>query len=279
MVAGEKRILFSDIGETVVLVRGAGEQATGVAYRLFKCGFKICFTEIAEPLAVRREVSFCEAVYDGEKTVEGVTAKRIDDPADIPKVWKEGKIPLLIDPENRIRSALKPQVVLDAILAKRNVGTAIIDAPLVIGLGPGFTAGKDVHIVIETNRGHDLGRLIFDGEAEPNTGIPGDIAGYGIERVLRATADGVFHNVRTIGDRVAPGDVIAEVEGKSVKTVIAGVVRGLLREGIQVTTGLKAGDVDPRAKREACFTISDKARALGGAALEAILYQLPRQPI
>jgi xanthine dehydrogenase accessory factor len=136
-----------------------------------------------------------------------------------------------------------------------------------------------VHIVIETNRGHDLGRLIFAGEAEPNTGIPGDIAGYGIERVLRATADGVFHNVRSIGDWVAPGDVIAEVEGKPVKTVIAGVVRGLLREGIQVTEGLKAGDVDPRAKREACFTISDKARALGGAALEAILYQLPRQLI
>ena len=146
--------------------------------------------------------------------MRGVTAKRIDSPADIERVWQEGKIPLLIDPENRIRAALKPRVVLDAILAKRNIGTAISDAPLVIGLGPGFTAGKDVHIVIETNRGHDLGRLIFTGEAEPNTGIPGDIAGYGIERVLRATADGIFHNVRAIGDQVVPGDVIAEVEGK-----------------------------------------------------------------
>jgi xanthine dehydrogenase accessory factor len=279
VMAGDKRNLFGDIGETVVLIRGAGEQASGVAYRLFKGGFSLCFTEIAEPLAVRREVSFCEAVYDGEKTVEGVTAKRIDNPKDIERAWQEGKIPLLIDPENRVRAALKPQVVLDAILAKRNVGTTMADAPLVIGLGPGFSAGEDVHIVIETNRGHDLGRLIFKGEAEPNTGIPGDIAGYGIERVLRATADGIFHNVRSIGDRVAPGDVIAEVEGKPVKTVIAGVVRGLLREGIQVTEGLKSGDVDPRAKREACFTISDKARALGGAALEAILYQLPRQQV
>jgi xanthine dehydrogenase accessory factor len=276
MMTDEKRRLFSDIRDTVVLVRGAGEQATGVAYRLFKAGFKLCFTEIAEPLAVRREVSFCEAVYDGEKTVEGVTAKKIAGAADIAAVWREGKIPLLVDPENRVREVLKPQVVVDAILAKRNVGTAITDAPLVIGLGPGFTAGKDVNIVIETNRGHDLGRLIFAGEAEPNTGVPGDIAGYGIERVLRAPADGIFHNVRAIGDRVNVGDIIAEVEGKPIRTVIDGVVRGLLREGIQVTEGLKAGDVDPRAKREACFTISDKARALGGAALEAVLFQLPK---
>jgi len=274
-VGGRK--LFGDIAETVVLIRGAGEQASGVAHRLFKGGFKLCLTEIAEPLAVRREVCYCEAVYDGEKTVEGVTAQLTGNPADIDRLWKEGKIPLLVDPENRIRETLKPQVIIDAILAKRNVGTAVTDAPLVIGMGPGFTAGKDVHIVIETNRGHDLGRLIFRGEAEPNTGIPGDIAGYGIERVLRASADGIFHNIRTIGDRVAPGDVIAEVEGKPVKTVIAGVVRGLLRDGIRVTEGLKAGDVDPRAKREACFTISDKARALGGAVLEAILFQLPRQ--
>jgi len=276
MAVGEGR-LFGDIAETVVLIRGAGEQASGVAHRLFRAGFKLCLTEIAEPLAVRREVCYCESVYDGEKTVEGVTARLIDNPSDMYRLWEEGRIPLFIDPENRIRETLKPQVIIDAILAKRNVGTAVTDAPLVIGMGPGFTAGKDVHIVIETNRGHDLGRLIFTGEAEPNTGIPGDIAGYGIERVLRASADGIFHNIRAIGDRVSPGDVIAEVEGKAVKTVIAGVVRGLLRDGIRVTGGLKAGDVDPRAKREACFTISDKARALGGAALEAILFQLPRQ--
>ncbi|MBN1545453.1 MAG: EF2563 family selenium-dependent molybdenum hydroxylase system protein [Syntrophaceae bacterium] len=272
----EMKRLFSDVGNTVVLIRGAGEQATGVAHRLFKAGFKLCFTEIAEPLAVRREVSFCEAVYDGEKTVEGVTAKKIDNQTEIAQVWQEGKIPLLVDPENRTLKILKPHVLIDAILAKYNVGTAITDAPLVIGLGPGFTAGKDVHIVIETNRGHDLGRVIFEGEAEPNTGVPGVIAGYGIERVLRASADGIFHNVRAIGDQVEAGDVIAEVEGKPVKTVIAGVVRGLLREGIQVTEGLKAGDVDSRANRQACFTISDKARALGGAALEGILYQLPK---
>jgi len=276
MAVGRKK-LFGDIAETVVLIRGAGEQASGVAHRLFRGGFKLCLTEIAEPLAVRREVCYCEAVYDREKTVEGVTAQRISDPADIDLLWRKGRIPLLVDPDNRIRETLQPQVVIDAILAKRNVGTAMTDAPLVIGLGPGFTAGKDVHIVIETNRGHDLGRLIFNGEAEPNTGVPGDIAGYGIERVLRAPADGIFHDVRAIGDHVTPGDVIAEVEGKPVKAVIAGVVRGLLRDGIRVTEGLKAGDVDPRAKRSACFTISDKARALGGAALEAVLFQLPRQ--
>ncbi len=276
-MSSEQKRLFGDIAETVILVRGGGEQATGVAHRLFKAGFKVCLTEIAEPLAVRREVSFCEAVYDGEKTVEGVTARRIGGPEEIQDAWRDGKIPLLVDPENRTLQILKPRVLIDAILAKRNVGTAMADAPLVIGLGPGFSAGRDVHLVIETNRGHDMGRLIFEGEAEPNTGVPGEIGGFGIERVLRATADGVFHNVRKIGDYVVPGDVVAEVAGKPVKTVITGVLRGLLREGIQVTEGLKAGDVDPRVKREACFTISDKARALGGTALEAILSQLPER--
>ena len=160
-MTGGKARLFGDVRETVVLIRGAGEQATGVAHRLFKGGFKLCFTEIAEPLAVRREVSFCEAVYDGQKTVEDVTAVRIHDQADIYPAWEKGMIPLLVDPENRVRETLQPRVLIDAILAKHNLGTATTDAPLVIGLGPGFTEGRDVHIGFETNGGHDLGRLIF----------------------------------------------------------------------------------------------------------------------
>ena len=266
-----------DIGQTRVLIRGAGEQASGVAHRLFKSGFKVCLTEIPQPLAVRRMVSFCEAVYEQEKTVEGVTALRIDEPRRIFSIWEEGKIPLLIDPENNTRDFLKPHVLVDAIIAKKNVGTKITDAPLVIGLGPGFVAPKDVHVVIETNRGHNLGRLILEGEAEPNTGVPGVIAGFGAERVFRAPRNGIFKSIKEIGDMVSAGETVAQVEGEPVKVKISGVIRGLLRDGTEVTKGIKAGDVDPRGDKSYCFTISDKARALGGAVLEAILSQLPQR--
>ena len=184
---------------------------------------------------------------------------------------QEGMIPLLIDPEGKSRDALKPSVVVDAILAKKNIGTHKGDAPLVIGLGPGFWAGRDVDVVIETNRGHDLGRVIYDGPAEPDTGVPGDIAGVGTQRVLRASRDGAFRPVKQIGEMVAEGETVAWVEDDPVTTAISGVLRGLLREGTTVHKGLKSGDVDPRGKRENCFTISDKARAIGGGVLEAIL--------
>jgi xanthine dehydrogenase accessory factor len=268
-------LLFKDIRQTKVLIRGAGEQATGVAYRLHKSGFRVCMTEIAEPQAVRRTVSFCEAVYDGVKTVEEVTAVRITKPADISAEWEKKNIPLIIDPGNEVRTLLKPHVIVDAVLTKRNIGTEISDAPLVLGLGPGFIASLDVHVVIETNRGHDLGRLIFRGQAEPNTGVPGVIGGYGIERVLRTPRSGVFYIMKDIGDSVKAGDVVANVEGMPIQARIDGVIRGLLRDGIVVPEDFKAGDIDPRGNRDACFTISDKARALGGAVLEAILSQLP----
>ena len=268
-------LLFEEVRQTKVLIRGAGELATGVAHRLFRSGFRLCMTEVSGPLAVRRAVSFSEAVYDGAMKVEGVTAVKVDHPEKIEGTWEKGEIPLLIDPANKVKDALRPHVIVDAILAKRNIGTEICDAPLVLGLGPGFTANQDVHIVVETNRSHDLGRLIFQGQAEPDTGVPGVIGGHGIERVLRAPQAGIFHAVKMIGDTVAKGDVVATVDGAPMHAQINGVVRGLLRDGMVVSANLKSGDIDPRGKREACFTISDKARALGGAVLEAILLQLP----
>lgn len=247
--------------------------ASGVAHRLHQSHFKLCMTEVSQPLAVRREVSFSEAVYDGEKEVEGIRAKRITGTEEIESTWDRGKIPILIDPEaERARKYLKPDVLIDAIMAKRNLGTHIEDAPLVIGLGPGFTAGKDVHIVIETNRGHHLGKMIFRGEAEPDTGVPGEIGGYTIERLLRTMKKGIFRPQRAIGDKVTKGTVVAVVDDYPVIAQVSGVVRGLLREGIEVKKGLKVGDIDPRGKREHCFTISEKARAIGGGVLEAILY-------
>lgn len=261
------------VSELTVLIRGAGEMASGVAHRLYQSHFKLCMLEIAHPLAVRREVSFCEAVYDGEKEVEGVRAERISDPEEIPSIWEKGRIPLLIDPDGKqTRNYLNPDILIDAIMAKKNLGTKMDDAPLVIGLGPGFHAGKDVHIVIETNRGHNLGRMILRGEAEPDTGIPGDIGGYTVERLLRTMKKGVFHTDKTIGDRVHKGTVVAVVDDYPVIAKISGVLRGLLRDGVEVKKGMKVGDVDPRGKRENCFTISDKARAIGGGVLEAILY-------
>jgi xanthine dehydrogenase accessory factor len=265
------------IEDLVVLIRGAGEMASAVAHRLHQSHFKICMLEVSQPLAVRREVSFCEAIYDGEKEVEGVRAKLILKPEQIQSVWKRGKIPLLVDPDlKKTKHFLKPDVLIDAIMAKKNLGTQINDAPLVIGLGPGFTAGKDVHIVIETNRGHHLGKVIRNGTAEPNTGIPGDIGGYAVQRVLRTMKKGIFHPYKEIGDRVNKGSVVAVVDDFPVIAEISGVVRGLLREGVEVKKGMKVGDIDPRGKKELCFTISDKARSIGGGALEAILYRFNR---
>ncbi len=260
--------------DLVILVRGAGEMASGVAHRLHRAHFKICLLEIAKPLAVRRNISFCEAVYDGEKEVEGVYARLISQAEEVPSVWKNGKIPLLIDPAGgRTRAAIKPDVLIDAVMAKKNLGTGIADACLVIGLGPGFVAGKDVHIVIETNRGPNLGRVILNGAAEPDTKIPGEIGGYTVERVLRSGKDGEFHARSAIGERVNKGATIALVEGSPIEAKIDGVVRGLLRDGTKVEKGMKVGDIDPRGKIELCSSISEKARAIGGGVLEAILYR------
>jgi len=266
--------LKKSMDELVVLIRGGGEMATGVAHRLHQSHFKICIIEIPHPLAVRREVTFSEAIYEGEKEVEGARAKLISNPEEIELGWKRGHIPILVDPDGKkTRNILKPDILIDAIMAKKNLGTQVSDAPLVIGLGPGFTAGKDVHIVIETNRGNNLGKMILNGTAEPDTGIPGEIGGYTIERLLRTMKKGIFHPQKSIGERVNKGSVVAVVDDFPVMAKISGVVRGLLREGAEVKKGMKVGDIDPRGKKEICFTISDKARAIGGGVLEAILYR------
>jgi len=265
------------IDEVVILIRGAGEMASGVAHRLHQSHFKVCMLEILHPIAVRREVSFCEAIYEGEKEVEGVRSKFISNLDEIRSVWKEGKIPILIDPDGeKTRRFIKPDVLVDAIMAKKNLGTHIKKAPLVIGLGPGFYVGKDVDFVIETNRGHDLGKMISKGAAEPDTGIPGNIGGYTVERVLKTMKKGIFRPQRSIGDRVNKGSVVAVVDDFPVIAKISGIVRGLIREGVEVKKGMKVGDIDPRGKREFCFTISDKARSIGGGVLEAILYWFNR---
>jgi len=265
------------LNKLVVLIRGAGDLATGVAHRLWRSGFQVCLTELPHPLAIRRAVCFSEAIHDGEKTVEDVTAKRLVDVEAIHPTWKKGKIPILVDPKAEVKRFLRPHVLVDAILAKKNLGTAMGDAQLVIGLGPGFSAGTDVHIVIETNRGHDLGRIIRAGSAEPDTGVPGTVGGYGAERVLRAPGAGRLGPLHEIGDAVEAGETVAMVGGIPMRSRISGVLRGLLRPGTPVEKGMKSGDVDPRGKREACFTISDKARAIGGSVLEGILETFNRE--
>lgn len=254
-----------------VLIRGAGELATGVAHRLHRSHFKVCLLETGRPMAVRRGVSFCEAVYEGEKTVEGVTCKLVDTLDNIVDAWQQGRIPLLIDPENNTKAGLKADVEVDAIIAKKNLGTRMTDASLVIALGPGFSAGKDVHIVIETNRGHNLGRIITAGEAEPDTGIPGPIGGFDRERVWHAPLAGVFTTDKKIGDRVIAGEVAGRVGNTPVMTEIAGIIRGLLRNDTRVPEGMKLGDIDPRGDEEYCYTISDKSRTISGGVLEAIM--------
>lgn len=260
------------MNQTMVVVRGGGDLATGTIFRLFRCGYPVLVLETADPSAIRREAAFCEAVHLGEKTVEGLVCQRIREPEDCREVWRQGRIPLLVDEQARAVDILKPQVVVDAILAKRNLGTRRDMAPLTIGLGPGFTAGKDVDCVIETMRGHRLGRVLTEGTALPNTGIPGIIGGYGKERVIHAPASGSICNQAAIGDWVEQGQVIARIGQVPVKASITGVLRGIIRDGYPVTEGLKIADIDPRAnERDNCFTISDKARCIAGGVLEAVV--------
>ncbi len=256
---------------TRVLIKGAGDLGTGVAARLWRCGFRVIMTEIAQPTVIRRSVAFAEAVYAGRADVEGIQARRVDAVAEVPECLRQGMIPVLVDPDGLLARGLGADILVDATLSKRNIGTRITDAPIVIALGPGFKAGVDAHAVVETNRGHNLGRVILEGEAEPDTGVPGVIGGAGAERVLRAPRAGRFQAARAIGDRVEPGDVLGHVEGAPVVAAIGGVLRGLLRSGLQVEEGLKVGDVDPRAIPEHYHTISDKALAVAGGVLEAIL--------
>ena len=263
---------MTDLSELTIVIKGAGEMASAIAWRLYMANFKkILMLETAQPLAVRRRVSFCEALHDGSQTVEGVKAIMADAIGGIQTAWEQGVIAVVADPEWLLSQQVRPKVAVDAILAKKNLGTRMTDAELVIGLGPGFTAGQDVHMVIETNRGHGLGRILTTGSAQTNTGVPGSIAGYTRKRVLRAPAAGHFQTTRSIGDLVKAEEIIGTVTGKNVTSMIDGVLRGLIRSETEVTRGLKIGDVDPRGQRQHCYTISEKARAIGGSVLEAVL--------
>jgi len=254
-----------------IVVRGAGEMASAVAWRLHMARFRPVMTERENPLAVRRRVSFCEAVHDGTARVEGLVARRIDDPSRVSALHESGEIPLLVDPDLRCLEALRPYVLVEATLAKRNMGISRDLAPLVIALGPGFTAGSDVHMVIETNRGHHLGRIITDGPADPDTGIPGNIAGETVKRVLRAPADGEFITDLDLGATVRKGQTVATVASLPVNAELDGMLRGLIRPGSRVEKGLKVGDIDSRNDATYVATISDKARAVAGSVLEAVL--------
>ena len=265
------------IPNNLVVVRGGGDLATGVVYRLMRSGFQVIILEIEKPTVIRRTVAFAEAVYQGTAAVEGIQAIRVQSAREALQKSKENIVPIIVDPYGDSLSILKPHIVVDAILAKRNLGTSITMAPIVIGLGPGFCAGIDVHAVIETNRGHNLGRVFLKGEAEPDTGVPGVIGGFDAQRVLRAPADGVIRTVKEICTRVKSGDVIAYVEDIPVISQLDGVLRGLITDGLWVGKNLKVGDVDHRCKIEYCYSISDKARALGGGVLEAILYLLRKE--
>lgn len=269
----------------LIICRGGGDLATGIVHRLFRAGFPVLVLETDSPAAIRRQVSFSEAVYDGTATVEGVTAERIASAnrASVDHVLEEGRVPLLVDPEGSSIPLLKPDIVVDAIIAKKNLGTAKEMAPLVIGVGPGFTAGEDVDLVVESMRGHNLARIFTTGSALPNTGIPGNIGGFTKERVLHAEAAGYMKNIRQIGDIVEKGEEIARIYEKMtedgtfsgsyvlVEASISGIIRGLIREGYHFQKGFKIADIDPRESELAnCFTISDKARSIGGSVLEAV---------
>lgn len=255
----------------LVVIRGGGDLASGIALRLYRSGMRVVICETAEPTSIRRTVCFSEAVRLGETTVEGVAA-RLAAEKDVPDLLRQGVIPVLIDPEGRCIRSLTPDAVVDAILAKRNLGTHIDMAPIVVAAGPGFTAGEDCHAVVETMRGHYLGRVIYQGSALPNTNIPGLIGGYAGERVLRAPADGVFQGVKQIGSHVEAGEIAGYVAGEPMVCMISGTLRGLLADHVAVKKGMKSGDVDPRCQPDHCLCASDKALAVGGGVLEAILH-------
>lgn len=275
----------------LIVVRGAGDLATGTIHRLKKAGFRLLVLEAEHPAAIRRQVALSEAVYAGSARVEDVEAVRMDvDLAEkknrkellepeMERIWKKDGVPVLVDPAGLSIAALRPAVVVDAILAKKNLGTTKEMAPLVIALGPGFTAGEDVDVVIETKRGHNLGRVIRSGSAVPNTGIPGIIGGYGKERVMHAQAEGILRNAASIGDIVEARAVIAEIETENgtvpVEASLSGLLRGLIRDGYPVTKGFKIADIDPRKEElQNCFTISDKARCIAGSVLAVICGEL-----
>lgn len=253
----------------VIVLRGGGDLATGIIQKLHRAGNALLILDVPEPTAIRRGVALCDAMFTGEKTVEDVTAKKIESLDEVEELWDRELIPILADPEGRAIETVRPMAVVDAIIAKKNLGTSRDMAPITVGVGPGFVAGEDVDVVIETARGHDLGRLIFEGPPSENTGIPGNIMGYTAERVIHAPAAGVVENQNDIGDMVKKGEVISLIGSTPVFSKLDGVLRGMIGDGTEVHKGMKIADVDPRGEREACYTISDKSRNIGGGVLEA----------
>lgn len=256
----------------IIVIRGGGDLATGIAHRLFKAGFKVVIVDIKEPTSIRRKVSFSEAIYNGEIVVEGVKAILALSLKDIYRIIDDGFIPVYVDEKGAIINNIKPLAVVDSILAKINLDTTKDLAPITIGVGPGFESGLDVDLVVESNRGHFLGKVIYKGKAEENTGVPGDIMGFKEERIIRSLGNGIIKNFYNIGDRIEAGDLVCEVEGKGVQAKISGILRGMIKEGIYVKKHMKIGDIDPRGIKEYAYTISDKARSIGGGVLEAIMY-------
>ena len=256
----------------MILIRGAGDIASGVAVRLYRAGFRLAMTDLLHPTSIRRTVCFSEAVRCGACTVEGITAERAASRADAETIWRRGSIPVFADDAGTVLSLLRPEAVVDARLAKVNLGTSLTDAPVVVAVGPGFTAGKDCHAVVETQRGHYLGRAIYKGSAAPNTGVPGNIGGYTVERIIRAPQAGTFRPLRAIGDQVQAHETVAYVDDTPVTCEIGGTLRGILPEGTQVFAGMKSGDVDPRCQLDHCRCASDKALSVGGGVLEALLH-------
>lgn len=261
-----------------IVIRGGGDIASGAIQKLYRSGFRVLVLEVDRPSSIRRKVCFSEAVYDDYALIEGIKAVKVKNKEEIFNAWQENVVPIAIDPKGKYIETLKPKIVVDAILAKKNIGTNMDMAPYTIALGPGFEAGVDVNIVIETNRGHNLGRLIFSGKAAENTGVPGVIAGYSKERVIYSPAGGIINNIRHIGDVVKKWDILAYIGSEPVNATIDGVLRGIIRNDTKVFKGLKIADIDPRLSEvKNCFTISDKARNIGGAVLEAVLCLLNKE--
>lgn len=261
-----------------VVIRGGGDLATGVAEVLYQSGFKILILDIEKPSSIRRSVCFSEAIYEGVTKVENIICKKVENENEIEKCWNEKIIPIMVDEKGDIIKKIKPDVVVDSIIAKKNLGTTKDMAPITIALGDGFEAGKDVDIVVETMRGHNLGRIITSGRAMKNTGIPGEIKGVSKDRVIYSLANGIFSSVKKIGDTVQKDEIIGYVGDVEIRGKISGVLRGIIRDGYEVTENMKIGDIDPRIEeKNNCFTISDKARSLGGAVLRAIMFRLKEE--
>jgi xanthine dehydrogenase accessory factor len=263
--------LNNNLRDLTVVIKGGGEIASAIAHRLTRAGFRVCMTEVPIPLAVHRGSTYCEAVFDGEKTVEGLTAKLATSFEQVKQIWDEGKIPVIVDIETRIKDYLKPQVLIDATMLKNNTTTRMDDAPLVIGVGPGFHVGQDVHLIVESYHDENLGKVLTSGTALPNTGIPLAIGGYVHERAFHAGRDGKFTALIELGDMVKPGDIIGEVDGEPLVAEIGGVLRAVLRSDISVKKDTKLAEIDPEATAEVCFIIRGKMRAIAGGVLEAIL--------